>query len=137
MSPAPDSPRTVLPPRRAARRSDPEVYEAAAQPILRMVEQLATIRGVEAQVLIQRAAEALDRFDADLERAGVTPSTIRPARYALGLALDQAARKNRVEGCATNPTKRSSAGSPYIGRSRFGAVKSSAAALCDRRVRSR
>lgn len=96
MSPAPDSPRTVLPPRRAARRSDPEVYEAAAQPILRMVEQLATIRGVEAQVLIQRAAEALDRFDADLERAGVTPSTIRPARYALGLALDQAARKNRA-----------------------------------------
>jgi type VI protein secretion system component VasF len=61
-----------------------------------MVEQLASVRGVEAQVLVQRAAEALDRFDADLERAGVAPSTIRPARYALGLLLDQVARKNRA-----------------------------------------
>lgn len=95
MSAGSNSPRTVLPPRRGARRSDPEVYEQAAGPVLRMVEQLATIRGVEAQVLVQRAAEALDRFDADLERAGVTPSTIQPARYALGLVLDQAARKNR------------------------------------------
>ncbi|MES2543130.1 MAG: ImcF-related family protein, partial [Pseudomonadota bacterium] len=91
-----NNPRTVLPPRRGARRSDPEVYEQAAGAVLRMVEQLATIRGVEAQALVQRAAEALDRFDADLERAGVTPSTIQPARYALGLVLDQAARKNRA-----------------------------------------
>jgi type VI protein secretion system component VasK len=96
MSLDPNSPRTVLPPRRGARRSDPEVYEQAAAPVLRMVEQLATVRGVEAQVLVQRAAEALDRFDADLERAGVAPPTIRPARYALGLLLDQAARKNRA-----------------------------------------
>lgn len=96
MSADPNSPRTVLPPRRGARRSDPEIYEQAAGPVLRMVEQLATIRGVEAQVLVQRAAEALDRFDADLERAAVTPSTIQPARYALGLVLDQAARKNRA-----------------------------------------
>lgn len=91
-----NNPRTVLPLRRGARRSDPEVYEQAAGAVLRMVEQLATIRGVEAQALVQRAAEALDRFDADLERAGVTPSTIQPARYALGLVLDQAARKNRA-----------------------------------------
>lgn len=96
MSSDPNSPRTVLPPRRGARRSDPEVYEQAAAPILRMVEQLATVRGTEVQLLVQRAAEALDRFDADLERAGVPPSTIRPARYALGLLLDQVARKNRA-----------------------------------------
>lgn len=96
MKPDPYSPRTVLPPRRGARRSDPEVYEQAAGPVLRMVEQLTAIRGVEAQVLVQRAAEALDRFDAELERTGVAPSTIRPARYALGLLLDQAARKNRA-----------------------------------------
>ena len=96
MSSDPNSPRTVLPPRRGARRSDPEVYETAAGPVLRMVGQLVTVRGVEAPVLVQRAAEALDRFDADLERAGVAPSTIRPARYALGLLLDQAARKNRA-----------------------------------------
>jgi type VI protein secretion system component VasK len=95
MSSNPNSPRTVLPPRRGTRRSDLEAYEQAAGPVLRMAEQLAKIRGVEAQVLVQRAAEALDRFDADLERAGVTPSTIRPARYALGLVLDQVARKNR------------------------------------------
>lgn len=96
MSADPNSPRTVLPPRRGARKADPEVYEQVAGPVLQMVEQLATVRGVEAQVLVQRAAEALDRFDAGLERAGVTPSTIRPARYALGLLLDRAARKNRA-----------------------------------------
>lgn len=95
MSSDPNSPRTVLPPRRGARRSDPEVYEAAARSVLRMVEHLPTVRGMEAQILVQRASEALDRFDAELERAGVQPSTIRPARYALGLVLDQVARKNR------------------------------------------
>jgi type VI protein secretion system component VasK len=61
-----------------------------------MVEQLGTIRGVGAQVLVQRAAEALDRFSADLQRAGVPPSTVQPARYALGLLLDQKARANRA-----------------------------------------
>jgi len=96
MSSGPTSPRTVLPPKRGARRADPDVYEHAAAPVLRMVEQLATIRGVGAQVLVQRAAEALDRFDAELERAGVQPSTVQPARYALGLLLDQTARKNRA-----------------------------------------
>ncbi|RYH98745.1 MAG: hypothetical protein EON48_18085, partial [Acetobacteraceae bacterium] len=96
MTAGPNSPRTVLPPRRGARKADPEDYEQAAGPVLRMVEQLATVRGVGEQVLVQRAAEALDRFDADLERAGVTPSTIQPARYALGLLLDQTARKNRA-----------------------------------------
>lgn len=96
MSPDPDSPRTVMPPRRGGRTFDPEVYERAAAPVLRMVDQLATIRGVEAQVLVQRASEALDRFDAELERSGVPPSTVQPARYALGLVLDQTARKNRA-----------------------------------------
>ena len=80
MSGASDTPRTVLPPKRGARVVDPEVYERAAGPVLRMVDQLATIRGVEAQVLVQRASEALDRFDAELERAGVPPSTVQPAR---------------------------------------------------------
>lgn len=92
----PNSPRTVLPPRRGGRTFDPEIYERAAGPVLRMVEQLATIRGVEAQVLVQRAAEALDRFNADLQRAGVPASTVQPARYALGLLLDQTARRNRA-----------------------------------------
>ncbi|MBL9051849.1 MAG: DotU family type IV/VI secretion system protein [Tabrizicola sp.] len=96
MTSDPASPRTALPPKRGRRQADPEVYEQAAGPILRMVAQLASIRGVGTQVLVQRAAEALDRFDADLERAGVQPSTIRPARYALGLLLDQTARANRA-----------------------------------------
>jgi hypothetical protein len=96
MSADANSPRTVLPQRRGGRKADPEVYEQAAGPVLRMVDQLATIRGVEAQILVQRATEALDRFDAELERAGVQPSTVRPARYALGLLLDQTARKNRA-----------------------------------------
>lgn len=96
MSSGPNSPRTVMPPKRGGRKSDPETYEQAAGPVLRMVGQLVSIRGVKAQVLVQRAAEALDRFDADLERAGVLPSTVQPARYALGLLLDQTARKNRA-----------------------------------------
>jgi type VI protein secretion system component VasK len=61
-----------------------------------MVAQLATVRGPKAQVLVQHAAEALDRFEADLERAAVQPSTIQPARYALGVLLDHMARKNRA-----------------------------------------
>lgn len=96
MTSGPNSPRTVLPPKRGARLSLAEDYEHAAEPVLRMVEQLASIRGVGTQVLVQRAAEALDRFDADLERAAVPPSTVQPARYALGLLLEQAARKNRA-----------------------------------------
>lgn len=96
MSAGPDSPRTVLPPKRGGRRFEPEVYEQAAAPVLRMAEQLATIRGVGAQNLVQRAAEALDRFNAELQRAGVPPSTVQPARYALGLLLDQKARSNRA-----------------------------------------
>jgi type VI protein secretion system component VasK len=96
MSSGPTSPRTVMPPKRGGRRSEPEVYEQAATPVLRMADQLATIRGVGAQALVQRAAEALDRFNADLQRAGVPPSTVQPARYALGLLLDQKARANRA-----------------------------------------
>ena len=76
MTDGPNSPHTVLPPKRGGRAFDPEVYERAAGPVLRMVDQLATIRGVEAQVLVQRASEGLDRFDAELERAGVPPSTV-------------------------------------------------------------
>jgi type VI protein secretion system component VasK len=91
-----NSPRTVMPPKRGARQSGPEIYEQAAGPVLRMAEQLATIRGVGAQALVQRAVEALDRFSADLQRAGVLPSTVQPARYALGLLLDQKARANRA-----------------------------------------
>ena len=96
MSPGPNSPRTQLPPKRGARRSDPEVYEQAAGPVLRMAGQLSVIRGVGAQALVQRAAEALDQFNAELQRAGVLPSTVQPARYALGLLLDQKARANRA-----------------------------------------
>jgi type VI protein secretion system component VasK len=96
MSADANSPRTVMPPKRGARRFEPEVYEQAAGPVLRMAEQLATIRGVGTQALVQRAAEALDRFNADLQRAGVLGSTVQPARYALGLLLDQKARANRA-----------------------------------------
>ncbi|MFC3086595.1 ImcF-related family protein [Tabrizicola soli] len=95
MSDRPDPPRTVPP---AGRRAipEPELYEHAAGPVLRMAAQLATIRGQDASLLLQRAAEALDRFDAELQRAGVPPSTVLPARYALGLVLDRAARANRA-----------------------------------------
>ncbi len=96
MSADPNNPRTVMPPRRGARRTEPEVYEQAAGPVLHMAAELATIRGVGAQGLVQRAAEALDRFNADLQRAGVPGSTVQPARYALGLLLDQKARANRA-----------------------------------------
>lgn len=96
MTGGPNSPRTILPPKRGGRSFDPEAYERAAGPVLRMVEQLAAIRGIEAQVLVQRAAEALDRFNADLQREGVPASSVQPARYALGLLLDQTARRNRA-----------------------------------------
>ncbi len=91
----PTSPRTAMPPRPGARKSDPEVYERAAQPVMAMAAQLATVRGVEPQVLVQRAVEALDRFSAEIQRAAVVPSSVQPARYALGLILDQKARANR------------------------------------------
>lgn len=96
MSGSANSPRTVLPPKRGARQSAPEVYEQAAAPVLRMAAELATVRGVGTQALVQRAAEGLDRFTAEVQRAGVLPSTVQPARYALGLLLDQKARANRA-----------------------------------------
>ncbi len=96
MSADANSPRTVLPPRRGAGRADPEVYARASGPVLRMAEELAVIRGVGSQALVQQAAEALDRFSAELQRAGVLGSTVQPARYALGLLLDQKARANRA-----------------------------------------
>jgi type VI protein secretion system component VasK len=96
MSADANSPRTVLPPRRGAGRTDPEVYTRAAGPVLRMAEELVAIRGVGTQTLVQQAAEALDRFSAELQRAGVLGSTVQPARYALGLVLDQRARSNRA-----------------------------------------
>ena len=78
MSDRPDPPRTVLPSGKRA-IPEPELYEQAAGPVLRMAAQLATIRGQDAPLLLQRAAEALDRFDAELQRAGVPPSTVLPA----------------------------------------------------------
>jgi type VI protein secretion system component VasK len=96
MSADANSPRTVLPQRRGAGRSAPEIYERAAEPVLRMARELAVVRGVGAQALVQQAAEALDRFSAELQRSGVLGSTVQPARYALGLLLDQKARANRA-----------------------------------------
>lgn len=96
MTSAPSSPRTVLPPKRGAGRSDPEVYNRAAAPVLRMAEELAVVRGVGAQALVQQAVVALDAFSAEVQRAGVLASTVQPARYALGLLLDQKARANRT-----------------------------------------
>jgi type VI protein secretion system component VasK len=96
MSADTNNPRTVLPPRRGSARADPEAYARAAGPVLRMAEELAVIRGVGSQALVQQATEALDRFSAELQRAGVLASTVQPARYALGLLLDQKARANRA-----------------------------------------
>ena len=70
-------------------------YSSAAASVLAMAEQLAMVRGIEVAVLLRRAAEGLERFEADLMRAGVLPSTILPARLAMGLCLDQKARTNR------------------------------------------
>ncbi len=95
MAPADPTARTVLPPRGGGRKIDPALYDRAARPVFEMAEQLAVVRGVDALLLLKRAAEALERFDAELLRGGALPSTVPPARYALGLILDQKARSNR------------------------------------------
>ena len=88
--------RTVLPPRGGRPAIDPALYDRAAGPVLAMAAQLETVRNVDVALLLRRAAEGLDRFGDALLRGGALPSTVPPARYGLGLILDQKARTNRA-----------------------------------------
>lgn len=87
--------RTILPPRGGKTPVDPTLYDRAAAPVLAMAAQLETVQNVDVALLLRQASQALDRFGAELTRGGALPSTLPPARYGLGLILDQKARANR------------------------------------------
>jgi type VI protein secretion system component VasK len=74
------------------------VYDRAAEPVLAYAARLGTVADEDATALLRHAGTLLDRFAADLTRAGAVPSTVAPARYALALVLDAAARRNRAIG---------------------------------------
>lgn len=71
-------------------------FDRLAGPILAYGDRLATVQGEDMNDLLRHAATLLDRFAADAQRAGVIPSAIPPARYALALILDVKARANRA-----------------------------------------
>lgn len=83
-------------------RDDPDVtkgsvvFDRLATPVLAYGERLAKVQGEDMNDLLRHAATLLDRFAADAQRAGVIPSAIPPARYALALILDVRARANRA-----------------------------------------
>lgn len=70
-------------------------YARAAEPALAYAARLAGVRGEDQAALIRQAGVLLDRFAADLGRAGVPAAAIPPARLALGLVIDHRARQNR------------------------------------------
>jgi type VI protein secretion system component VasK len=72
------------------------VFDRLAEPVLAYAERLAVVQGEDLNDLLRHAATLLDRFAADAQRAGVIPSAIPPARYALALILDVKARANRA-----------------------------------------
>ena len=78
------------------RSGDGEPYRRAAEPVLAFAEVLATKTGTSAAELLNGSVSLLDRFSAEMERARVRSTTIRPARLALALILDQKARSNRA-----------------------------------------
>lgn len=70
-------------------------YARAAEPALAYATRLARIRNEDQAALIRQAGVLLDRFAADLGRAGVPAAAVPPARLALALVVDRQARENR------------------------------------------
>lgn len=72
-------------------------YDRAATPVLALADDLAE-RGSWSDVpaLLREARARIDRFGDTLHRAGLPAATLAPARLALGLVLDQAARSNEA-----------------------------------------
>ena len=79
--------------RRGAGDADP--YRRAAGPVLAFADVLAVRTGSSEADLLSAALSQLDRFSAEMERSRVRGTTIRPARLALAMILDQKARSNR------------------------------------------
>lgn len=71
------------------------LYDAAAAPALALADELADRTGWrDAPDLLREARARIDRFAEDLRRARLPEASVAPARLALGLVLDQAARSN-------------------------------------------
>jgi type VI protein secretion system component VasK len=83
--------------RAAGYAGGPSDYDRAAAPVLAIADHLADLRKAGDLPQIQsRIRAALDRFSADLGNSPVPRPSIAPARLALGLVLDHAARGNRA-----------------------------------------
>lgn len=94
------APRTVLPPRPGggggAGRGAPDPFDRLAAPVLAFADTLAGAKASQMAALLEQAGRLLDRFAADARSAGAVPASVPPARYALALVLDHAARSNRA-----------------------------------------
>lgn len=91
------NPRQTAPPASGERpQAAGGVYDRLAVPVLEFADDLGTLRRADAAALVREAAARLTAFAEALARAGVPVSSIPPARYALALAIDRAARDNRA-----------------------------------------
>ncbi|ETX26753.1 ImcF-related family protein [Roseivivax isoporae] len=77
-------------------REEPSSLDRAAAPILRFIEDLPRrARHEGAKRLATEAGGLLARFESDAGRGGAHPHTLKPARYALAVLIDQTARQAR------------------------------------------
>lgn len=72
-----------------------EPFGSAAIPVIAFAEAIAQGRRRPAAELIRETVALLDRFCAQVQRAGVPPASVLPARLALALIVDQRARAAR------------------------------------------
>lgn len=76
----------------AVRPPPPTLFDAAAEPMLRLIEDLDLRARQGAARLIDAAQATLDQFERDVTRAGALPQAVKPARYGLAVLLDHRAR---------------------------------------------
>lgn len=70
-------------------------YGPAAAPVLDWLGTLDWQRRADARAICDHASGLLDRFETDVRRAGAPEATVKPARYALAVLVDQKARTLR------------------------------------------
>jgi type VI protein secretion system component VasK len=70
------------------------IIARAAEPVLSFADRLGSVQGEKQSDLLKHSAVLLDRFTVTLQRAGISGPAVPPARAALALILDQAARAN-------------------------------------------
>lgn len=83
-------------PRKSSSEAGGTAYDRAARPVMELAGTLGDLsRPSDLPAVLGEARRRLDRFGEEVLRARMPPASVPPARLALALVLDQAARGNR------------------------------------------